>query len=138
VHAADPPFVRQGAISSEDRPALGHGPAHEGLVGDVGLVGAVEAEDTQPPRQGAEHRIGEEARWLGTDIDAHTPLAPDAGPAGTVDRATELEERDVVLASAARTGNTQGRPPRRVYPDGWECGAAGEVRRGGGEGWTEP
>jgi hypothetical protein len=107
VDVRDAPLLVERAVARQHDAPLVDGAADQGLVGDVGFKGTVEAQEPQPAGQSAQHGIRDEA-----------PLRPggatlargqaDATAAGAPERASELEQGDVVLASAARAGDRHG------------------------------
>jgi hypothetical protein len=105
VDVLDPPFVRQASVARENGAVLGQPETNELLVRDRRIVRAVEAQDSEPARQATEHGIGGKAS-LGSLLDrAHPGLDPDSMSAGALDRAAELEQRNVVLAAAVPARN---------------------------------
>ncbi len=64
--AGEPP-LDQPAVAGEDGASFGHGERAQVGIVEGGIVGDVEVEHPQPAGKGAEHGIGDQAGWSGSD-----------------------------------------------------------------------
>jgi hypothetical protein len=106
VDVGDAPRVGEGAVAGEQGALLALGAAGEGGVVDVRLVERVEAEQAEPEREAAEHRVDGEARRARERRGGRGAADPRA--AAAVQGAAALEARGVVGPAAAGAGNLRG------------------------------